>query len=518
MKKPSLHFQRMRPWAVLAGLIITGCAHQKPIVLSQQDLDLELSRTSSLIREDVDPIEAPLSLNEAMARALKYNLDRRTRLMEETLALGQLEVANFDMLPKLMAQAGYLWRNNDRLSYSADSTTRQRSNTAPFISQDRIHELRELNFSWSLLDYGIGYYGARQQANRVLIAAERRRKAMHLLMQDVKNAYWRAASAQLLQEGVVRMIRLADEALSDSRKTETELARNPIDALRYQRQLLENVRLLESIQQELQTAIVDLASLINAPLGVPIPIADTEIKNISNVALEVSVVKLEQVALNQNADLREQHYTVRIAQDETRRTLARLFPNITFNYGVKHDTDSYLVNQSWQEASLQLSFNLFNLYTGPTQMKLARTGVTLAEQKRMATQLAVIAQVHLARLQLINARAQFERAEAIYDTDNKIAVLMRARQSAQVQSKLDIVSNETAAILSLLRRYQALAQVQTAESRLITTLGLEPSIGSSSELTLRELTTQVAQSNIDWRAVSQFEPTALPVVTSTKPK
>lgn len=518
MKTPHPRFHRTRPWPVLVCLILAGCANQKPMVLSQQELDRELNRTATLIRADVEPIEAPLTLHEAMARALKYNLERRTRLMEETLALGQLEVANFDMLPKLMAQAGYLWRNNDRLSYSADSTTRQRSTSAPFISQDRIHELRELNFSWSLLDYGIGYYGARQQANRVLIAAERRRKAMHLLMQDVKTAYWRAASAQLLQEGVVRMIRLADEALSDSKKSESELVRNPIDALRYQRQLLENVRLLEAIQQELQTAIVDLATLINAPLGAPIPIADTQIKSISSQALEVPVVKLEQVALNQNADLREQHYTVRIAQDETRRTLARLFPNITFNYGVKHDTDSYLVNQSWQEASLQLSFNLFNLYTGPTQMKWARTGVTLAEQKRMATQLAVIAQVHLARLQLINARAQFDRAEAIYDTDNKIAVLMRARQSAQVQSKLDIVSNETAAILSLLRRYQALAQVQTAESRLITTLGLEPDIGSSSELSLQDLTAQVAQSSIDWQAVSQFEPIPLPVVTRTKSK
>jgi outer membrane protein TolC len=161
---------------------------------------------------------------------------------------------------------------------------------------------------------------------------------------------------------------------------------------------------------------------------------------------------------------------------------------------------------------------LLNLYTGPIQIKLAEAGVALADQKRMATQLGVITQVHLARLQLMNARAQFERAEAIYDTDNKIALLMRTRQQVQAQSKLDLVSNETAAILSLLRRYQALAQVQTAENRLVATLGLEPNIGSTSELSLGDLTTQVAQSSVNWATVKDYVPQAIPVVKTRDDK
>ena len=284
--------------------------------------------------------------------------------------------------------------------------------------------------------------------------------------------------------------------------------------MRYQRQLLDNVRLLESIQQELSTAMVDLASLINAPIGTLIQIEQTELKNVSAHAVDVPIGKLEELALQQNADLREQHYNARIARDETRRTLVRLFPNLSFNYGFKYDTDSYLVNQNWREAGLQVSFNLMNLFTGPTQIKLAEAGVALADQRRMATQLAVITQVHLARLQLINARAQFDRAEAIFDTDNKIAVLMRARQQVQAQSKLDVVTNETAAILSLLRRYQALAQLQTAENRLVATLGMEPNIGSTGELSLKALTEQVAKSAVDWSAMKDYVPQPMPIVTS----
>jgi outer membrane protein TolC len=460
---------------------------------------------SAEMRKEVSPITGPLTLEEALARALKYNLDRRAKQMEEALALGQLDVTKYDMLPKVMAQAGYARRDTPRFtgstrygepvpsSFAADQTS---------TSSEAAHATTDLGLTWSLVDFGLGYYGSKQQADRFMIAGEKRRKAMHLLMQDVRTAYWRAASAQLLKGDVQKTIQLAEEALADSRKVAAERVRNPLEPLRYQRQLLENMRLLESIDQELSSAQVELASLMNAPLGQPIQIATTELKNIGQDVVRVPVQTMEEVALQRNADLREQHYNGRIAREETRRTLVRMFPNVSFNYGFKYDTDAYLLNRSWNEAGVQLSFNLMNLFTGPAQMKLAEAGVALADQRRMATQLSVLTQVHLSRLAVINTRSQFDRADAIYGTDSKINALMRNRQSVQAQSKLDLVSTETSAILSLLRRYQALAQVQVAESRLLATLGMEPQIGSTGELSLPELTAQLAQAQAPWAQLS----------------
>jgi outer membrane protein TolC len=268
----------------------------------------------------------------------------------------------------------------------------------------------------------------------------------------------------------------------------------------------------------LSSAQVELASLINAPMGQPIPLALSQVSNVGAQALAVPLARMEEAALVNNPDLRENHYNARIAREEVRRTLVRLFPNVSFNYGLKYDSDSYLVNRNWQEAGLNLSFNLFNLLTGPTQVKLAEAGVALADQRRVATHLAVLTQVHLARLNLANARGQFDRADAIYTTDNKIAEVSRNRLQAQAQSKLDAVSNETAAILSLLRRYQALAQVHAAENRLMATLGLEPEIGSTGELSLKDLTEQLRRSAPAWSklmgkpvAEQQVTPTAQPV-------
>ncbi len=501
LKKP-LRFSLI----ALACALAAGCASVQPVALTPQDMQAQQQKDTEAMRKDVEPIAGPLTMDEAMARALKYNLDRRSRMMEEALAMGQMDVSKFDMLPKIMAQAGYASRDRTRFTFSSRYPNESPSSSNPADSSttsERNRSTYDLGLTWSMLDVGLGYYGSKQQADRFLIAGEKRRKAMHLLMQDVRTAYWRAASAQLLKADVLRIIATAEEALVDSRKVATERVRNPLEPLRYQRQLLENLRLLENINQELSSAQVDLAALINAPLNQPIQIAAGDLKNIEDQVSKVPVERLEEVALQNNPDLREQHYNARIAQEETRRTLLRMFPNLSFNYGTKYDTDRYLLSNNWNEAGVQLSFNLMNLFTAPTQMKLAEAGVALADQRRVAAQAAVLTQVHLSRLQVINARSQFDRADAIYETDSQIAKVMRNRQMAAAQSKLDLVSTETASVLSLLRRYQALAQVQVAENRMLATLGLEPQIGSTHELPLQELTRQIAQAKAPWAQLAK---------------
>lgn len=491
MKQPSARAFKLLTLAAAVS-VLAACTTATPLPIEPKDLKATSQADTTAIRKNVEPVTGPLTLDEALARALKYNLDRRARLMEEALALRQLDVTQLDILPKVVAQAGYTDRSRERATYSNPYTPVFGSkSTSSSYSSEASHGTLDLGLTWSLLDVAVGNTAGQQAADRVMISTEKRRKAMHVLMQDVRTVYWRAVSAQKLSSQVETTFNMAEQALEDARKAEAERLRNPLDSLRYQRQLLENLRLLEAINQELSSAQVELATLINAPMGQPIVMAESDVNPLNDLALKAPMADLEALALENNADLREQHYNSRIAATEVRKTMTRLFPNLSFSYGVKYDSDSYLVHNNWNEAGLQLSFNLMNLFTGPTQIKLAEAGVALAEQRRLATQMAVISQTHLARLQLQNAHAQFSRADAIYSTDTKIAEQVRARQSVQAQSQLDRVANETTAILSLLRRYQALSQVHLAESRLIANLGLEPKIGSTGDLTLAQLTEQV---------------------------
>jgi outer membrane protein TolC len=472
----------------VAGLL-AGCASPQLQALSAEEIAAQTKDDGIAARLNVEPLRATLTLDEATARALKYNLDRRARLMEEALSARQYEAGKYDMLPRLVASAGYSARDTDRISIAADLAGNP-TGASPTLSQEKSHTTTGLEFSWSLLDFGLARYATQQSADRVMAAAERRRKATHQLVQDVRVAFWRAASAQRLQQDVRASLALANEAMADARKAENERIRSPLDSLRYQRQLTENMRLLETIEQELATARFELAGLINAPVMLNTRlVVDSELPQ--GDLLAISAERMEETALGQNAELREHIYMRRIAAVEARKVIARAWPNIGFSFGAKQDNDRFLINQSWAEAGLVASYNLMNLLSLPAQQRAAQANIALADQRRLAAHVATVTQVHVAREQLASARKQFQRADALWVLDDQITKQLASREQAQAGSKLERVAAQTTGIVSLLRRYQALAQLHASQSRLQATLGLDPLPGSTDDLTLDQVADQV---------------------------
>ena len=503
-------FPMSRLAVLVLAVLAAGCS-TLPEAFSTGEQRQLAQADRSAAQQGVEPLSGPLTLSEAVARGLKYNLEHRSRMMEQALALGQADLSRFDMLPKLVASAGYSERNNDSIRRATDSVTGKPSLANPYISSDREHTTSDLGLTWNLLDFGVSYFNAKQNGDRVLIAAERRRKAMHLLIQDVSSAFWRTASAQKLNTQVRAAIVGAEQALADSRRSEAEKLRSPLDALKYQRQLLENLKLLEGVEQELASARIELANLINVPLVVDLKVVEPA-ETLATKVMTLPVDRLESVAIMQNADLREQYYNARIAAEEGKKVIARMFPNLSLNYAWKYDNDSYLVNQNWREAGAAISFNLFNLLSAPSQMQMADAGVALADQRRVAAQMALLAQMHVARLQFAFAVQQFNRADAMWRVDDRINGHTANREKAEAQGRLESVANNTAAILSLLRRYQALSQVHAASGKLQATLGMEPEIGSVRELSLPELTDAVRRSLKEW------EDGKLPSVPNPQPE
>jgi len=492
-----------KTWSLLlVSLTLAGCASLKPEPLSRRALAATTQADQAAMQQELLPLSGPLTLEEAIARALKFNAERRLRRMEEAVALGGLEVANQDLWPRLVAQAGYRDRSNDLLTLSQDLTT-GRVIGGQTISSSRQATQLDLSFSWSLLDFGQSYYAAKQSADRYLISTERSRRAQQLLVQDVRTVFWRVAAAQKLGAELKDATRAAEQALEDARKIEAEGLRSPLEPLRYQRQLLENLRLLELVEQELSSARIELAQLINAPRGQALEIVEP-VAALTQTWLQQPIEQLEEYALAQNAELRESFYNARIARLETRRAMLKMFPGLSFNYALHNSSDSYLINQSWNDTGLQLSFNLLGLISARSQKQLAEAGVVLADQKRMNTQMAVLSQLHLARLQYGNAIRQYERADSIAQVDARIAQHVVNQEAAARQTQLERVSQQTASILSQLRRYQALSNAQAAGSKLQATLGLEPALRTPETMAMPELTSAVAA------ALKQWEQGSLP--------
>lgn len=74
--------------SVIALAALAACGTVKPAPFTAEEQSLQVAEDRTRAAEGVDPIVGPLSLEEATARALKFNLERRVRMMEEALALG----------------------------------------------------------------------------------------------------------------------------------------------------------------------------------------------------------------------------------------------------------------------------------------------------------------------------------------------------------------------------------------------------------------------------------------------
>jgi outer membrane protein TolC len=494
--------------------VLSACAI-KPVPLGTAEQKLQLSIDREIARKDVEVLSEPLTLDQAIARAIKYNLDHRVRMMEQAVAIGQLDLSRFDMWPQIMASAGYSTRNKPLITEATNSVTGQPSLSDPFISSAQSFWNVSLGLSWNLLDFGAGYFNAKQNADRVLIAGERRRRAMHLLMVDVQNAYWRAASAQALKEDIEITVRLAEDALKNSQQAEKSEVRQPIDAVRYQKNVLENLRNIDIIQSELGTAQIELANLINLPPTTEIKFAPPPFQGIKTGVTALPMSMLEEVALINNADLRESFYNVRIVAADTRKAMLRMLPGINLNWGPNYTTNSYIINQAWNAGAVSLSWNMLNTLMVPAIKKQGEAQEDLAVQRRMAMQMTVLGQVHLARLQYENAARVLDRSSALASADRKIEKFTKDGASSGTQSQAEMVAAQSVSIISEMRRYQAIAQLYAANGRLQASLGFEPNLIDIQKTSLADLTKQVGEAMTQWQTGARVKEEADEIARSS---
>ena len=132
--------------AVLAAaLFLAGCT-VAPKLATQDEVRDRVKADTDQMYVNQAPIKGPVSLEEAVARSLKYNLDYRLKKMESALSLGLADYSSYDMLPSLLATAGYRTRSNFSGGTSIGINDGIQS-LRPSTSEERSHTLAGAEFS-----------------------------------------------------------------------------------------------------------------------------------------------------------------------------------------------------------------------------------------------------------------------------------------------------------------------------------------------------------------------------------
>ncbi|MEN3112717.1 TolC family protein [Uliginosibacterium paludis] len=469
------------PLALMLGALLLGGCAITPKPLTDDEVRARVNADQFKLYTEQEPIFKPVSFDEAVARALKYNLDYRLKLMESALSAGLADVSRYDMLPNLLASAGYHTRSNDSGGTSVSLGTGQVS-LEPSTSQERQRVAAGIEFSWNVLDFGVSYYRARQQSNQYLIAEERRRRVIQNILQDVRSAYWRAVGAQRLARETQRLTLRTRDALARSREAEAQGLLSPRDALNYQRVLLDAGQLLSARRQELELARRELAALMNVPPGSEFSLVESEEPGLRPVPFNVA--ELEELALQNRPELREEDYRVRVTADEARRQLLALLPGLSLSTGLQYDSNKYLYNNNWVESALRVNFNLFKLLAAPATHRLLDSQQKADEARRFALSMAVLTQVRVAIERYRTALSDLEVARDSSVVDQRLLGFARATVSSRTDSELEVVRAEVRALNSEYQRNAAYASAQAAFGRIYNAIGLEvvPEDLSSSSL------------------------------------
>ncbi len=480
----------------LLTLAISGCA------VTSQPIDRSVSEQRAqqdlaIMFKDQEPLSAPLTLHEAMARAVKYNLEARLKVMEEAMAQRQVDLATFDMLPRMALSAGYAGRNNVSASSSQSVNTGTQS-LEPSTSQDRDRGVADLTMVWNVLDFGVSYVSAKQQGDQRLIVQERRRKVVHTIIQDVRSAYWRAVAADRLLTQIDSLMARVAQARDDSQRLSEQRIGDPIQALSYQRALIEATRQLEEQRRALSLAKTELATLINLPLGTQVELAPDAGYQVPELKVELGT--LEQEALASRPELREQDYQARISAAETRKAMLRLLPGLEFSAGGHYDSNSFLVNQSWADYGVKVTWNLFNVLSAPAAIDVAKAGQEVADARRQAMSMAILAQLHVANANFREAQRQFQTSQQLAGLDGQIVEQLRNRYQAQGIGELELIQGELNTLQADLRRDLAYAELRNSYGQLFASVGLDPLPESVASDSVADIADALAGREAQWHA------------------
>lgn len=457
--------------SLLIAVALSGCSiipHQA----TKEEVNTRVKEDVSSMYANQEAIKAAITLEEAVARALKYNLDYRLKQMESALSLGIADYSHYDLWPKLLANAGYNTRNNFSGGTSIGIVDGVES-LRPSTSQERGYAQAGAEFSWNVLDFGVSYYRAKQNADQFLIAEERRRKLVQNIMQDVRAAYWRALGAQRLTDSAKDILARADKAIARSREAESQKVISPALALNYQRALLDATSLLNQRRQDLEFAKRELAALMSVPPGQDFSLVDTKEAKLPP-APAGDLLALEEMALQQRPELREEDFKKRITAAETKKQMLSFMPNLNLTGGWQYNSNDFLYNKDWQQASVGVTWNLLKLFSLPALEKTQKQQMEVDAARRIALSMAVLTQLRVSVERYRLAIEDYKLADTAAGVDQRLANYTKASVSAKLENELEAIRTQARAVLGEYQKANAYANAQIAFGRLYNTLGFDP--------------------------------------------
>jgi outer membrane protein TolC len=474
---------------LMTSVALAGCAIS-PEPLSLMQIQTIADSNAARVTANQEPISGSISLHEAMARALKYNLDYKVEGMQQSLRTAELTMSHYNLLPNAVVNSGYTARNN--YVSTGERNINTGVETAPReTSQEKQSSVSDMTFSWNILDFGLSYVRAQQAADKVLMADEARRRVIQRVVEDVRTAYWRAVSADRMVKKLVQLEGRTKTALNNAKALFDEKEASPITGLTYERELIEIKRTAQELRRELSVAKTQLAALMNVAPGTAFSLSGEEINSKAPV-ITVDEREMTAMALLNRPELRDIAYQRRVNEREAHAALLDLLPGIQIYGGANYDTNKYVDHNRWVGWGAKASFNLVKVFQYPGRKDVIQAQDELLNARALALTMAVMTQVHVSRIRYAHVATELTTARSYFDVQDRLVKQMRTEASADRISEQTLVREEMNTLVAEAKRDIAFAGAQNAFANVFASMGLDPYASDiDTTLSVKALTAQI---------------------------
>lgn len=454
----------------LFALILGGCSvHPKPFTESE-DIARAVSDHKT-VKNNLTVVTGKLSLPRAVALALANNYDIEMSRLEVSQSDKQLDLAWRAMLPQITAGSGFDQRSNYNSAASRSQQTGIQSLESSY-SEQRDHGTGYGNFEWNVLDVGISYVNALEQANKEMIARERSRRAYNNIIRKTQNDYWRASVAERVLPHLQGMIDQAEAMIVASKSAMDQHLQDPTILMDEQQALLQEIRQLQKAKIDLASAQLDLATDIHAAQGSSYTLSSS-LSDFTPVSFNGLMPQLETLALAKRSDIRTEAYQQRIDREEIDKAIIKMMPGIGAIGNGNFDSNSLLYHNLWAQIGIHATYNIMSLVNGPATISLAKGDVKISELRRINLGIAAISQLNLAVAQYQLNADNLKTTKHLYEVGRQMTDVAEKTNRAGLESRSDSIRYQSLAMITDITYNTALAQLQSDLANIYAETGVD---------------------------------------------
>ncbi|HEY6969589.1 MAG TPA: TolC family protein [Candidatus Angelobacter sp.] len=371
-----------------------------------------------------------LTLQDALARARKYNVEFNAALTDQGVAHQDKVQARAALLPSVAY-------NNEALYTQGNGTG---TNTAIFIANNAIHEY----VSQGDIHESIGYADvANYQRTRALEAVARAKAeiAARGLVVTVVQAYYGLIASQRKYASTQQAAGEAQRFLDISQKLEKggEVAHS--DVIKAQIQFQDRQRDLREAQLAMEKSRLDLAVLIFPDFNENFTVVD----DLDLAPPLVSFDEFAKAAQAKNPDVRASQFSLKAANAELTGAWAGYFPTLVFDYWYGIDATHFAVNgpdgvsNLGSAAGATLNIPIWNW--GATHSKVVQADLKhkQAERELSFAQRKLLATIRSAYNEADAARSELELLKSSADLSAESLRLTTLRYQGGEATVLEVV-------------------------------------------------------------------------------